>query len=66
VTHSLVNSMKVNIPIQRNVITDISWKDFLDQVNSVFPGILLCSHVCKARANHHEVFFICIVDITFS
>ena len=61
-THSPVNSMKVTIPIQRSLIPghndlyEITWKDFLDKVNSVFPGILLCSYVCKAQANHQEVF----------
>ncbi len=34
---------------------EITWKDFLDKVDSVFPSILLCSHVCKARVDHHEV-----------
>jgi len=59
-TRSLVNSMKVNIPIQRRVMPDqnglyeTTWKDFLIKINSVLLGVLLCPHVCKARINHQE------------
>ena len=42
------------LPGQENSM-EITWKDFLDKVDSVFPSILLCSHVCKARVDHHEV-----------
>lgn len=57
----LISSRKANSPVERILIPgqenskELTWKDFLDKVDSVFPDILLCSYVCKARVNHHEV-----------
>ena len=59
--NSLISSKEANSPVKscliprHNDLKEITWEDFLDKVDSVFPGILLCSHVCKARANHQEV-----------
>ncbi|XP_065912957.1 uncharacterized protein [Dysidea avara] len=58
--NSLISSKEANSPVKRcliphhNDLKEITWEDFLDKVDSVFPGILLCSHVSKARANHQE------------
>lgn len=55
----LINSKEANSPVQQCLISDhynykeITWKHFLDKVDSVFPGVLLCTHVCKARMDHN-------------
>ena len=60
-TNSLISSKETNNPVQRCLIAannnskEITWKDSLDKVDSVFPGVLLCTHICKARVDHIEV-----------